>query len=237
MNIALIQAGGVGSRMEQHIPKQFLNIFDKPLVIYTLEAFQAHPEIDAIAVVCVDGWQEVLRAYCRQFGIAKLESVIPGGENGQASIKSGLLDIQKRHGPETLVMIHEAVRPMVSPEVIGDSLRVCREYGGAVAAIPCHDAMMETADGGLTAATQIPRERLVRAQNPHTYPLGTLLEAHREAEARGIRNSVATSTLMVELGRTLHFSKGSEKNFKFTTLEDLEIFQAMLQCGKPGWLR
>lgn len=236
MNVALIIAGGLGSRMMQDVPKQFLNILDKPIIIYTLEAFQSHPNIDSIIVVCIDGWQEIVRAYCRQFGITKLESIIPGGNTGQASIKMGLLHISAQHSGDDVVMIHEAVRPMVSAEVISDSLRVCGQYGGAVAAIPCNDAMMLTPDGA-TSREQIPRDNLVRAQNPHTYPLQTLLWAHSEAESRGILNSVATSTLMVELGETLHFSAGSEKNFKLTTLEDIEIFKALLLAEKPVWLK
>jgi 2-C-methyl-D-erythritol 4-phosphate cytidylyltransferase len=237
MNVALIIAGGIGERTRQEVPKQFLHIYDKPIVVYTLEAFQSHEDIDAIVVVCLDGWQEIVKAYARQFGMSKLESITSGGDTGQASILAGLRDIQQRHSADdTLVMIHEAVRPMVSQDVISDSLRVCSEYGGAVAAIPCVDAMLETFEVDVSRA-QIPRDRLVRAQNPHTFPLGKLLWAHEEAGKRGINNSVSTGTLMIELGETLHLSVGSEKNFKLTTAEDIEIFKALLDSDKPGWMR
>ena len=115
MNIAIIIAGGSGSRMGQDIPKQFINVYDKPVIVYTMEAFQKHPKIDAIEIVCLDGWHDVLRAYAKQFGIAKLENIVSGGENGQDSIRNGLFDIQKRyHSEDDIVLIHDAIRPMLS---------------------------------------------------------------------------------------------------------------------------
>lgn len=223
----LIIAGGVGERVGQEVPKQFLSVYDKPLIIYTLEAFQKHSEIDGITVVCLDGWHDVLKAYCRQFGISKLNSVVSGGKTGQESIYLGLQDI-KKHYNDCIVMIHEAVRPLVSDEVISDSICVCKDYGSAVASLPCLDAMF-VPNGSNTSCEQVPRDKLLRAQNPHTFPLSKLLWAHEEALKWGITNSVATSTLMVEMGETLHLSKGSEKNFKITTYEDIEIFKAILK--------
>ena len=129
-NIALIIAGGVGARMHQDIPKQFINVYDKPIIIYTLEAFQRHPNIDAIEVVCLDGWHDILRAYAKQFEITKLENIVSGGETGQDSIRNGLYDIVKRyHSDDDIVLIHDAIRPMVSAEIISDNIRVCRKYG------------------------------------------------------------------------------------------------------------
>ena len=129
-NIALIIAGGVGARMGQDIPKQFINVNDRPVIIYTLEAFQKHPEIDAIEVVCLDGWHDVLKAYAKQFGIAKLENIVSGGLNGQDSIRNGLLDIYKRYNSDDdVVLIHDAIRPMLLPEIITDNIKICREYG------------------------------------------------------------------------------------------------------------
>ena len=125
MNIALIIAGGVGARMNQDIPKQFLNVYDKPVIIYTLEAFQNHPNIDAIEVVCLEGWHDILRAYAKQFGITKIENIVNGGPNGQDSIRNGLYDLATRHNsPEDIVLIHDAIRPMVSADIISDNIRV-----------------------------------------------------------------------------------------------------------------
>ena len=126
MNIALIIAGGSGQRMNQDIPKQFLNVFDKPVIVYTLKGFQRHPEIDAIEVVCLEGWSEVLWAYARQFDISKLKWVVPGGKTAQESIHSGVLALKDICGPDDLVVIHDGIRPMVEEFVLTDVLRKCR---------------------------------------------------------------------------------------------------------------
>lgn len=231
---ALIIAGGVGERTGNKVPKQFLNVFDKPIIIYTLEAFQRHEEVDAITVVCLDGWREFLKTYCQQFGISKLVSVVGGGVNGQNSIYNGITEISTRCKDDDIVMIHEATRPLVSADIISDSIRVCKEFGGAVAAVPCNDAMFHRGCHN-TASRYIPRETLVKAQNPHTFRLGKLLWAHNAAKERMITDSVATSTLMAELGEPLHLSQGSEKNFKITTNEDIEIFKSIISgCPQAG---
>lgn len=230
---ALIIAGGIGERTGNKVPKQFLNIFDKPIIIYTLEAFQKHKEVDAITVVCLDGWHEFLKTYCQQFGISKLASVVSGGVNGQSSIYNGIMDISTRCQGDDIVIIHEATRPLVSADIISDSIRICKEFGGAVAAVSCNDAMLHTTSHNI-ANKYIPRETLVKAQNPHTYRLEKLLWAHRMAKERKISDSVATSTLMAELGEPLHLSQGSEKNFKITTSEDIEIFKAIILSRPPN---
>ncbi len=196
MNIALIIAGGSGQRMNQDIPKQFLNVQDKPIIIYTLEAFQKHPMIDAIEVVCLDGWHEILWAYSKQFGITKLENIVSGGENGQGSIRNGVFDIQSRHGENDIVLIHDAIRPMVSEEIISDCIRVSKMNGNAISVIPCAEAMLCT-DDGETSERQIARDNLKRTQTPQGFRLGDIAEAHREALERGITNSVASCTLML----------------------------------------
>ena len=120
-NVALIIAGGSGARMHQDIPKQFLTVNERPVIVYTLEAFQRHAEIDAIAVVCIEGWDQVLWAYARQFNISKLKYVIPGGSNGQGSIRNGVFELEKHFAPEDIVLVHDAIRPMVSAETARQS--------------------------------------------------------------------------------------------------------------------
>ena len=236
MNIALIIAGGSGQRMGQDIPKQFLNVHDRPVIIYTLEAFERHPNIDAIEVVCVEGWEAILRAYCKQFNIKKLENIVCGGENGQASIRKGIMDIFSRHGKDDLVLIHDAIRPMVSTDIISDCIRVARKYGNAITASPCAEAMLRTVDG-VSSREQISRDNLKRTQTPQAAKLGDLIKAHKEAIEKGITSSVATCTMFIELGKTLYFSMGSEKNIKLTTTEDFEIFKALLSARHDSWLK
>lgn len=236
MNIGLLIAGGVGARMNQDIPKQFINVYDKPVIVYTLEAFQNHPEIDAIEVVCLEGWHDVLRAYAKQFGIAKLENIVNGGDVGQASIRNGLLDIYKRHHDEDdIVLIHDAIRPMVSEEIISNNIKVCRECGNAITVVPCTAAMLKTFDS-VSSNEQVPRDNLKITQTPQTFFMKDIIGAHEEALAKGITSSVASCTMYIELGRELFMADGSEKNLKLTTAEDIEIFKALLNAKKDYWM-
>ena len=235
-NIGLIIAGGSGNRMHQDIPKQFLTVNERPVIVYTLEAFQNHPEIDAIAVVCIEGWDQVLWAYARQFNISKLKMVVPGGKNGQDSIRNGVYALEKEFDGNDIVLIHDAIRPMVSPEIISDCIRVTREFGNAITVIPCAEAMLETKDGE-SSESSYPRSELKRTQTPQGFRLGEIESLHKEALEKGITNSVASCTLMVELGKKVYFSMGSEKNIKLTTVEDIDIFKALLAAKRSEWLK
>ena len=235
-NIALIIAGGSGNRMHQNIPKQFLTVNEQPVIIYTLQAFESHPEIDAIAVVCIQGWEQVLWAYAKQFNITKLKNVIPGGKNGQDSIRNGVYELEKHYSPEDLVLIHDAIRPMVSAEIISDCIRVANQYGNAITVIPCAEAMIQTEDGVVSSGSY-PREKLKRTQTPQAFHIGDICDLHRRALEAGITNSVASCTLMIEMGEQIYFSAGSEKNIKLTTVEDIDIFKALLAAKRSEWLK
>lgn len=227
MNIALILAGGKGQRMHQEIPKQFLNVNDKPVIIYTLEAFQSHPDIDKIDVVCVDGWRDILKAYARQYHIDKLDWVVSGGENGQSSIRNGVFEAEKRYAPDDIILVHDGIRPMVSHEIISDCIIQCKRHGSAVVATPCNTVALRKTS--LEASSEVvPRDQLALTQTPQAFPLKKLADAHRRALERGITNSIASCTLMVELGEQVHFSIGAETNIKLTTPDDLKIFKALL---------
>jgi len=233
-NIALIIAGGVGARMQQDIPKQFLTVNEKPVIVYTMERFQSHPQIDEISVVCVEGWEHVLRAYAKQFGITKLTQVFPGGENGQGSIRNGVLGLERDHDPADVVLIHDAIRPMTSPDIITDCIRTTRAHGSAITVIPCAEAMLTTDDGDRSSG-QFPRDGLKRTQTPQGFELGHICDLHRRALKAGITTSVASCTLMEEMGEHVHFSHGSERNIKLTTVEDMDIFRALLVAERSAW--
>ncbi len=235
-NIGLLIAGGSGARMNQDIPKQFLTVNEKPVIVYTLEAFQKHPEIDEIAVVCIDGWQSVLQAYANQFNITKLKHIVTGGKNGQDSIRNGVYELEKFHNSDDIVLIHDAIRPMVSAEIISDCIRVTRERGNAITVIPCAEAMLQTEDGEVSVGSY-PRDRLKRTQTPQGFTLGKICDLHRRALKAGITNSVASCTLMIEMGEEVSFSAGSEKNIKLTTVEDIDIFKALLMAKRSDWLK
>ena len=235
-NIALIIAGGSGQRMGQDIPKQFLTVNEKPVIIYTLEAFQKHAEIDGIVVVCLEGWEQVLRAYVKQFNITKLKDIVTGGENGQESIRKGIFALEKQFDPCDLVLVHDAIRPMVSVDIISDCIVKNRQYGCAIATVPCAEAMLQTDDGVISSGSY-PRDRLKRTQTPQGFQIGKLAQLHREALERGIDNSIASCTLMIEMGEQVYFSAGSEKNLKLTTVEDIDIFKALLLAKRSDWLK
>lgn len=236
MNIALIIAGGVGARMHQNIPKQFLTVDERPVIVYTLEAFQRHSDIDAIAVVCVEGWENMLWAYANQFNITKLKHVVPGGKNGQDSIRNGVYELEKHYGSDDIVLIHDAIRPMVSQEIISDCIIKTRKHGCAIAVIPCAEAMVIT-DDEESSCECYPRDQLKRTQTPQGFSIGKICDLHRRALEKGITNSVASVTLMIEMGEKVYFSAGSEKNIKLTTIEDIDIFKALLHVKRSDWIK
>lgn len=231
MNIALLTAGGRGTRMHNEIPKQFMTVNDKPLIVYTLEAFERHADIDAIAAVCLDGWQDILWAYARQYGITKLRWVTAGGATGQESIRNGLFELEKHCSRDDLVLVHDGNRALVPQDVISDCIATAVRFGSAVAVVPCQEVILES-DDGVSSCVKHERSRLKRTQTPHGFRLGTLLDAHRQAEKEGITDTVASCDLLVRLGQKVHFSQGSEKNIKLTTPEDLDIFKALLSLRR-----
>lgn len=235
-NIALIIAGGSGARMHQNIPKQFLTVNERPVIIYTLEAFQNHPEIDEIAVVCIEGWVSVLWAYANQFNISKLKYTFLGGKNGQESIRNGVYGLKEYHDGKDIVLIHDAIRPMVSAAIISDCIITTQKHGCAITAIPCAEAMMQTQDGQMSSGSY-PRDNLKRTQTPQAFYLDDICNLHKRASEAGITNSVASCTLKIEMGEQVYFSTGSEKNIKLTTVEDIDIFKALLAAKRSDWLK
>ena len=232
-SVALILAGGFGQRMQQEVPKQFLNIDDKPLVIYTLKAFQRHPDIEKILVVCIDGWHEALRAYWRQFHIHKLEWIISGGSTSQESIRNGVLFLKDKCETDDIVVIHDGIRPLVEESVLSDVIEKCRIYGNAVTSMPYNEQIFIKEDEN-TTCEYIPRDRLKRVSTPQAYLFGKLNWAYKKAFSENIGTSASSyaNTMMVDLGEKLYFAKGSDKNIKITTQDDLDILKALLRMKR-----
>lgn len=240
MNIAIIIAGGSGQRMGQDIPKQFINVNDKPVIIYTLESFQKHPEIDAIEVVCKDGWQGILKAYARQFNISKLKWVVTGGGSGQESIRNGVYNLEGKVSENDTIIIHDGIRPLVDDAVLSDVIVTCQTYGNGVTSLPYNEQIFVIDQNDAKSTTEfIPREKLRRVSTPQAYRFGLLdLKYHEAFEKKvGIYGSAYTNTMMVDLGERLYFATGSDKNIKLTTKDDLEMFKAYLGISKPDWLK
>ena len=226
-NIALITAGGIGSRAHQFIPKQFLSIKDKPLIIYTMEKFQNHPEITDIIVVCLDGWTEYLKAMSQQFGISKLKQIVPGGKSGLESIHNGLDFIKTYADDSDIVLIHDGNRPGVSAETISACIAQSGMKDVSITAIGINEAVFTTENAGKTPSL-LNRDLLIRTQTPHGIKLGYLNSLFEEAQKKNIQDSVAVCTLLVELDKPIYFCKGSEKNFKVTTPDEVDLFKGMM---------
>ena len=227
MNIALILAGGCGSRTRQDVPKQFMNVYEKPLIIYTLENFQQHPDIDGILVVCLEGWHEVLRAYARQYQITKLKWVVSGGNDGQESTQKGMEALRDICQEEDVVIVHDGIRPFIT---------VCQKKGSGLSAVRCQETIVRTEDG-ISGDENIGRQEIMRVQTPQAYRYGKALWAYEEAARRGIQGEVYINTLMLRLGERVYFSRGTEKNVKITTMDDLEVFKALLNMEREDWIK
>lgn len=238
MNIAILTAGGIGSRTHQDLPKQFITVDNKPIIIYTLEAFQQHPNIDEIYVACLEGWEAVLSAYAKQFNITKLKHIVIGGATGQASIYNAMQKISEDYGDTShiVVLIHDGNRPMVSQDVITDNIVQQKIYGSAVTVIPTAEVVFVSQDGK-NSNEALNREELWRTQTPHAYKFDELWEVHHRAKKDGVTNTAASCSLMQKYGYTTYFSKGSEKNIKITTVEDIEIFKALLNARNDSWIK
>lgn len=235
MCVAIIIAGGIGSRMRTDIPKQFVQVNGKPILCYTLEAFERHLMVDAIELVCIEGWEDSVWAWAKKYGISKLKWIVKGGSSGQESIRNGVFGLEGKCDTNDVVIIHDGIRPLVDPAVLDDVIGKARQFGNGVTSMPYNEQIFlvdeERPD---TTVKYIPRETLRRVATPQAYQFGMLDEKYHEAfEKRiGIYGSSYTNTMMTELGVRLYFAAGSDRNIKLTTPGDIEIFKAMIEERK-----
>ena len=232
MNSAIIIAGGLGSRMGFSTPKQFVLVDDVPVIIYTLRAFESHPSIDSIGVVCLEGWQDILRDYAIRFGITKLDWIIPGGDTAQTSIYHGVCHMEATSLPHDIIVIHDGIRPLVDASVLSDVLAVCKKYGNGVSALPYHEQIfLLDPEDPYSTVDYIPRDNLRRVSTPQAYRFDVLSQRYHEGFEKGIGigPSSYANTMMVELGERLYFAAGSDKNIKLTTQDDLELFTGYIR--------
>lgn len=231
MNTALILAGGIDKRFKMDIPKQFVNVNNRPIIVYTLEKFQQHPDIDEIIVTCLDGWQEMVRVYGKQFNITKLREIIPGGKDAQESTYHGLQLLQERMGQGDIVIVHDAIRPLVSEKIITDSIQMCRKKGMGVAATFIMDTIMHSWDGK-EGYKSINRYEIMKVQTPQAFDFQLLLDWHNKAIEQGCLGAWDNSSMLTNLGEKVFFSEGSDLNFKINTTEDVEMFRALYRMER-----
>ena len=223
MVFALIFAGGVGSRMQsKEIPKQFLEVDGKPIII---EHFAEHAMVDNIVVVCLESWINELKVYLERFNVKKVVSIIPGGKTGYQSIHNGLVRISETAKNDDIVLICDGVRPMLSEQLISTCIMDTRLYGSAVPVTPSIDSVLFSEDG-VNCKKNYERKKIFITQAPQGYPMKRIMDAHKEAEERGIE-AVSSADLLIELGQEVHMFQGIRENIKVTTIEDLNSLRAI----------
>lgn len=228
MNYVIIIAGGIGNRVGASIPKQFIEVLGKPVIVYTLEQFQNHPEIDAIELVCVDGYQEYLKEIVEKYDITKVLKIVKGGSEYERSIMNGVYGLEGIANPDDIVMIHWSPSPFVTEDIISDNLRVCKEKGNAISA--SYSYLLYGTNDGDCAKKAINRETFMTLSAPQSFLYKVIMDIYRQVEEKKMFDYVEahTTAFMTELGIPLYFSKGSHTNIKITTKEDLDLFRGYL---------
>lgn len=232
MNYVIIIAGGVGSRLGANVPKQFVEVLGKPVIAYTMEHFQIHPEIDAIELVCVDGFQEHLKGIADKFGITKVLKIVKGGSEYEKSIMNGVAGLKGIAKPDDVVMIHWAASPFLSEEIISDNIRVCKEKGNAISA--SYSYLLYGTNDGDCSKESINRETFMTLSAPQSFLYKIITDIYRQVVEKNMFDYVEAHTpaFMTELGIPIYFSKGSHANIKITTKEDLELFEGFVLAKK-----
>lgn len=229
MNIGLIIAGGVGARMHMTTPKQFISVKGKPIIVYTIEAFQKNDSIDAIGIVCLRGWEDVVWKYVKKYKLDKVKWLTLGGDTGMESLRNGMEMLRENCDPNDIIVIHDAVRPLISDDIINANIAGVVQHGTAITCVPCTEALLRS-DNFETSREVVDRDLIQRTQTPQSLRLSKFIWAHEQAQKQGIVNTVATCTLLCELGEEVYIVRGEGTNFKITTREDIKLMEAYLTC-------
>ncbi len=230
-NIGIVFAGGIGSRMEiKDIPKQFLKVNGKSIIIHTLEYFDNHPEIDDIYISCVGEWIPYLNKQLAAHNITKVRAVVEGGATGQDSIYNALIKAREENDSDSVVLIHDGVRPYITEKLISDNIKSVKKNGTAITTTPCFETILISQDG--VNIDEVPfRKDTYAAQAPQSFYLDELLDAHEEMRKQNpaYENVIDSCTLYRMLGRTVHMIEGNRGNLKITTIQDYFIFKGLLE--------
>lgn len=232
MNIAVIFAGGVGSRMKSKKakPKQFLEMHGKPIIIYTLEKFEKNDLIDAIVVSCIKDWIPYLNNLIQKYGLEKIKKIVEGGKNGQESIYNGLKAANEvSDGEKSIVLIHDGVRPLIDSETINANIKSVEKYGSAITAVPVIETIMVVSeDNKIEYIPDRKKSRLARA--PQSFWLDEILKVHERALSEGMSDFIDSCTMMQHFGKKMYLVDGPEENIKITTPNDFYTMRALLDA-------
>lgn len=228
MNIAVIFAGGSGTRMNaKDRPKQFLMVHGKPIIVHTIEVFESHPMIDGIIVVCIKDWIEYMEEMKFRYRLDKVKSIVPGGETGQMSIYNGLSEAARVFGrKDHVVLIHDGVRPLIGHDIITANIKCVEENGSAVTCSPVKETVVLVEEDSAIGDV-VPRNRSVIAKAPQSFWLDDIMTMEERAIAEGQDNMIDSCTLMRHYGRKIYTVNGSYENIKITTPEDFYMFRAI----------
>jgi len=229
VNVAIILAGGVGSRVGLEVPKQFVEVFGKPILVYTIEKFQNHPEIDKVEVVCIRNYIETLENLVLKYHLDKVQWIAEGGSTFQESVKNGLANLHGKCADDDVVLVHYGASPLVDEAIITDAIHVCKEKGNSTSANPIY-ILTGSNDDGTKSTRWVNRDTIMGLNSPQCFLFGYVEQLYQTAEEQGLLEQVEphTTSLMYRMGQTIYFSKGSQMNFKITTKEDLELFKGYL---------
>lgn len=227
MNYAIIKAGGTGIRVQpSDRPKQFIEILDKPIIIHTLEIFQNSPLVDGIVIVCLSGWVDYMWELLQKFGMNKVSEVVLGGENGHLSVKNGVLALGTVANEGDVVIVHDAVRPRFSHDILEKTIQKAKETGSGIACSPCLESMFFS-ENGTSLDIHQPPYQIYRAQAPQAYEYMGLIQAYEKAEELEIEDCISTDHLYSRLGLPLEAVMNGQQNFKVTTMEDVDTLRAL----------
>lgn len=233
-NVVIVLAGGRSTRNMQNIPNQFINVLGKPVIVYCLEAYQRHPAIDDIYVVCLKDWDSILKAYAQQYGIDKLRGVIQAGETGILSVRNGIEEIASKYSKDDIIVFQEATRPLITEEIISKLLNACKRNGSAVTCEPMNEyVQFELSNDDIEASFHseyLNRHRIVMVQSPEAYRLGNVLEAFCKACEKNHKfDETCLAMMLYNLGYELQFYEGNHNNIKIVRQEDVAILSALLK--------
>lgn len=218
---AMLFAGGTGTRMKsKNIPKQFIEVDGKPIIVRTLENFANHPMVDDIVISCIPSGIEHLESLIEQYRISKVKAIVPGGSSGYESIHNGVVKVAETANDTDIILICDGVRPVMSEQLITECIELAEKYETAVPVVKSIDSVLVSTDGK-TCNQNMPREEMYITQAPQGYTMRKILWAHNEVEKRGIVNPTSSADLMIALGETIHIFLGERDNIKVTTPEDL----------------
>ena len=233
-NYVILLAGGVGKRMGAGIPKQFIEVKKKPIIIYTLESFQKNPQIEKIVIVCVKDWIDKVHNLVTEYCLNKVEWVIEGGNTGHDSIRNGVFFLKDKIGSDDFIVVHDAVRPIIPQDIINGVINVAHEKGNSAASIACHPPIVYTEDFK-SGIKDVDREHVMLTASPQAFRYSLALKCYQQAEKDNLHDTTFTSSLLIHYGERVYFAKGTTCNIKITKKEDLALFESLLSIPEEAF--